>query len=98
MVAWAIWSSRNKLVFENKVENAKEIVSWANRLLGDFLMSNELDEAKVPRVKPSPTLWCPPLSDSVKINVDVAVNQAMEYIGIGIVARDCNGTVLAATV
>lgn len=60
-------------------------------------MSNELDEAKVPRVKPSPTLWCPPLSDSVKINVDAAVNQAMEYIGIGIVAWDCNGMLLVAT-
>ncbi|GMN40602.1 hypothetical protein TIFTF001_009828 [Ficus carica] len=59
---------RNKWIFENKMMNANDIVTWAGRFLGDFL---------------------------IKINVDAAVDSSLEYIGIGVVARDKNGAVMS---
>ncbi|GMN73854.1 hypothetical protein TIFTF001_053750 [Ficus carica] len=96
MVVWSIWLDKNRLVFENKAEGAKEVVARAGRILGDYLVCNGLDEMKCNRAKPNTVKWCPPTRGYVKINVDAAVNNDMEFIGIGVVARNEDGTVLAA--
>ena len=40
--------------------------------------------------------WQPPGMGRIKVNVDAAVNEAKDYIGVGIVARDDKGNVLGA--
>ncbi|GMN62162.1 hypothetical protein TIFTF001_031248 [Ficus carica] len=62
---------------------------------GNYLVCNGLDEMKCNRAKPYTVKWCPPTQGYVKINVDAAVNNDMEFIGIGVVARHEDGTVLA---
>jgi len=42
-------------------------------------------------------VWQPPPIGVLKINWDVAVNKKNGCIGIGIIARDCNGFFLSAS-
>ncbi|KAL2906950.1 Switch 2 [Bienertia sinuspersici] len=40
--------------------------------------------------------WAPPISNEIKINFDAAVNREDGKVGIGVIARDCEGKVLVA--
>jgi len=44
----------------------------------------------------SPTIWQPLQSNVVKINWDAAVNKKKGCIGIGVIARDCQGNFMGA--
>ncbi|GMN38413.1 hypothetical protein TIFTF001_007650 [Ficus carica] len=66
-------------------------------ILAGFLTCNGgLDEEPVRRVSLPKHAWQPPGMGRIKVNVDAAVNEAKDYIGVGIVARDDKGNVLGA--
>lgn len=93
-LAWLIWSRRNKIVFDNYhmpdyfwVEQMKSLVS---------VFSEE--ESKEPKSSDSgcgSAHWLCPQAGWIKINVDAGMVGTRET-GIGVVARDESGSVLAA--
>ena len=60
----------------------------AGRLLGDFLVCNGLDEIAKPKQVVSKHKWKAPEHGCVKLNVDIAIDDAIGFIGIGVVVRD----------
>ncbi|GMN71540.1 hypothetical protein TIFTF001_051849 [Ficus carica] len=80
-------------IFEGRFDEPKEVVVRARRLLRDFLVCG-LDEIAKPKQVVSKHKWKE--HRCVKLNVDVAINDALGFIGIGVVARDDRGVVLGA--
>ena len=74
---------------------ASETVVWVGRFLGDFLTCNELDSPTEKKTLASKALWHAPSHDLIKINVDAAVDSSLEFIGVGVVARDKEGAVMS---
>lgn len=50
----------------------------------------------IPKTLPTRQSWKPPCSGLVKINVDAAIRDEMDFIRIGVVVRDEIGTLLGA--
>ena len=63
-------------------------------MLGDFFICNGLDKIAKPKQVVSKHKWKVPEYGSVKLNVDVAIIDALGFIGIGVVARDDRGVEL----
>lgn len=88
MLLWSIWFYQNRWVFEGKCDCPGEVLSRASRLLGDFLTCDGIDDS----VRPEPAIlkhkWHASRVGCIKINVDVAVDEAVGFVGIGVVARD----------
>ncbi|GMN19741.1 hypothetical protein TIFTF001_039884 [Ficus carica] len=95
VIIWCLWQRRNKWIFENKLMTASEIVAWAGRFLGDFLTCNGLDSPVEKRTLAPKALWHAPSHGLIKINVDAAVDSSLEFIGVGIVARDEEDAVMS---
>ncbi|GMN72550.1 hypothetical protein TIFTF001_052871, partial [Ficus carica] len=76
------------LVSAGRFDEPKEVVVRARRLLGDFLVCG-LDEIAKPKQVVSKHKW--KKHRCVKLNVDVAIDDALGFIGIGVVARDDRG-------
>ncbi|MED6150361.1 hypothetical protein PIB30_071537, partial [Stylosanthes scabra] len=95
-----LWRSRNLLVFEGKDLIIEEEIEKARKVCDEFLNSQVLE--KEIRQSMSPTnqiksFWEGPPTDSVKINVDAVTGQQSNG-GVGIVARDEEGQILATAV
>lgn len=88
-VAYYIWVRRNIVVFEKFDKPNSVVVEMATRAATDFGVYN----TEIYGGRPSPR----PTASSVKFNADASV-QDDGWVGLGVVARDCNGEiVLAAT-
>ncbi|GMN53123.1 hypothetical protein TIFTF001_022268 [Ficus carica] len=64
--------------------------------MGDFHLCNGLDKPVTVKQKVVKIPWKPPEHGTWMINVDAAVNEALDYIGVGVVIRDGFGVVVAA--
>ncbi|GMN62245.1 hypothetical protein TIFTF001_031327 [Ficus carica] len=74
-------SDRNRLIFEGRFDEPKEVVVRTGRLLGDFLICNGLDKIAKPKQVVSKHKWKVPKHGSVKLNVDAAIIDALGFIG-----------------
>ncbi|KAK5776705.1 hypothetical protein PVK06_044666 [Gossypium arboreum] len=91
---WAIWSSRNKLVYEGKISIAKEISNWISRYLCEL---DEIEQ-KVHTRSNAPMRWKTPIGAHVKINFDAAFDLNQARSGSGVMAKNALGEVLASKV
>ncbi|KAH1074230.1 hypothetical protein J1N35_026558 [Gossypium stocksii] len=91
---WAIWSSRNKLVYEGKISTGKEISDWISRYLCEL---DEIEQ-KVHTRSNAPMRWKTPIGADVKINFDAAFELNQARSGSGVVARNALGEVLASKI
>lgn len=94
VILWQIWGSRNSFIFEKIHYSLDFCFSKAN----DRLLEYRKAIVKPEKVKDgrATAAWMPPEAGFIKVNVDAAVNEQDERIGIGIVARDESGKVLYA--
>ncbi|GMN65177.1 hypothetical protein TIFTF001_034255 [Ficus carica] len=90
----AIWSDRNRRIFEGRFDEPKEVVVRAETLLRDFLVCNGLYEFGKPKHVVSNHKWKAPEHGYIKLNVDIAIDDVLVFISIGVVARDDRGVVL----
>lgn len=93
MIAWSVWTRRNKLQYKEPSLPPEKILDHTRSLLSKFQCKAT---AKPQKPNPVPIKWNPPNCEALKINYDGAIFADTFEAGIGVVISDGNGTVLAA--
>nr|XP_023900636.1 uncharacterized protein LOC112012488 [Quercus suber] len=93
VVAWFIWSRRNKMHFDEQHPPPKKILDVAEALLADFHGN--------PKCRPDRKIaltqrWVPPADVMYKVNYDGAYFVDEEKAGIGVVVRNELGQVMGS--
>jgi hypothetical protein len=99
VMARGIWLRRNSLVFEGVFKHPNEVYVEAAGALEEFKRCNSQDLSSILSGEWSTTArqqrWQPCPTGIIKVNWDASINSNC-CIGLGIVARDCNGEFLGA--
>jgi ribonuclease HI len=97
VVAYHIWLRRNRFVFEGVIGNTTCLLKGVYEALEDYrlpqcqeqrIVTQQSDQRSVP--------WSAPLSGQIKINWDAALDRHHNLMGVGLLARDHLGRVVAA--
>ncbi|GLT94950.1 hypothetical protein SLE2022_126590 [Rubroshorea leprosula] len=96
ILSWRIWSSRNEAHWNGRRAHRQQIIEGGV----NYLMNHQRAQQSMGRGSGvvqmhSETKWKPPDEQTIKINVDGAVAEQRRVFGIGAVARDHCGEVLA---
>ncbi|XP_012087681.1 uncharacterized protein LOC105646438 [Jatropha curcas] len=95
MILWALWSARNKRVWNFQFVNPSSVVQMAGRVLNEW--SNH--RAKPPRLgvgNPANRAWSRPPTGFLKINLDASVFSGGTVAGVGLVCQNSFGEFIAA--
>ncbi|KAL5756274.1 hypothetical protein ACOSQ2_021020 [Xanthoceras sorbifolium] len=94
VVLWRCWYRRNKLLHENIVLPAIDIVAWSSNFLHEFDAVNSATSICSPGNQVA-AAWMKPPDNWVKVNTDTALRLGACLVGLGDVIRDANGLFLA---
>lgn len=89
--AWQIWCARNDLCFEKLYVSLEYCYLKARDMLSEYKQASLLHPQE--RNRRVDVKWSPPNVESVKVNVDAAINLVDNKFRIGVVARDSNVSV-----
>uniref|UniRef100_A0A7N2LLQ2 RNase H type-1 domain-containing protein n=1 Tax=Quercus lobata TaxID=97700 RepID=A0A7N2LLQ2_QUELO len=93
-IEWSIWHNRNARKFGTVTMPMEMIYTDAVQRLQEF---HSAQDPPLPQeAAPHPTHWLPPPPGFYKINYDGATFQDLASAGLGVVARDSDGRVIAA--
>ncbi|KAM6561787.1 hypothetical protein CsatA_031026 [Cannabis sativa] len=96
-ICWAVWGARNDLVWNGKAVHPDNVVEFAKKYLDQWKNARQSDfdtSYSTFQAGDGNEHWCPPHSDSIKINVDAALFERNRSYGFGLVARDSNGLLI----
>ncbi|XP_023888977.1 uncharacterized protein LOC112001046 [Quercus suber] len=93
VVAWFIWSRRNKMHFNEQHMPPEKILEAATTLLVDFHGNND---SKPERNLVQTQRWLPPVEGMYKVNYDGAYFVDEEKARIGVVVRNDLGQVMGS--
>jgi ribonuclease HI/exonuclease III len=93
VIAKRIWARRNQVLHGGEFINPNRISQEAEAALQQFQQCQEVNREQQAVV---PDRWQPPLVGRYKVNWDVAVDNALQRIGVGVLVRDYQGLVHAA--
>ncbi|KAL0355669.1 UNVERIFIED_CONTAM: hypothetical protein Sradi_4013800 [Sesamum radiatum] len=89
-ICWMLWWTRNRIAAEGAQTSAEQVVGAAKSYLDEFLLhSGKMEVVQSSKI---PSRWSPPETGFIKINYDGAIFLETSEVGIGIVARDSNGS------
>lgn len=95
-VLWGIWSSRNMLIWENKLVTAEIAMEWSTMQVYQWqqMQSHKCNNggARVQGDQGVISRWIPPEAGRLKINVDAYVFAGTSSYSIGMVLRDHLGS------
>ncbi|KAM6553480.1 hypothetical protein CsatB_014242 [Cannabis sativa] len=97
MICWALWKSRNKLVWEKKTSAPTQVIHSAWTTLDHWRTAQDktsLLSLSLLQHDNNIERWTKPDSDTVKLNVDGALFERESAYGFGIVARDSTGHIV----
>ncbi|KAK8576343.1 hypothetical protein V6N13_090816 [Hibiscus sabdariffa] len=90
---WSLWYARNELVHNGSTFSTVKVSSF----ILAFLLSHESSTVvTAPRQGIKNVKWFPPDGDIIKFNFDASFNAESKSSISGIVARDCQGFIVAA--
>ena len=93
-ICWGIWKSRNEVRVGGKRQPSRVIVRSALKVLDDFLTVSEKPRRQRLESQPN-AAWKPPLPGSFKVNVNGALFSKTKQAGVGVIARNEGGVVVA---
>ncbi|GKV42573.1 hypothetical protein SLEP1_g49956 [Rubroshorea leprosula] len=95
-LSWRIWGSRNDAHWNGRRAHPQQIIEGGMNYLMDYQRAQKSMERGSRAVQMhSETKWKPPDERTVKINVDGAIAEQHRVFGVGAMARDHCGEVLA---
>jgi hypothetical protein len=102
VVARLLWLRRNKLIFEGLFQSPADLIRLAQEQLQSFRIAELGRCAQGFQLSPLsnsvPQKWKKPPHGVIKLNWDAAIDKNNQRMGIGIIARDHNGNIVAAFV
>ncbi|XP_074358745.1 uncharacterized protein LOC141698038 [Apium graveolens] len=99
-LCWALWRSRNDLVWNQKTTKINRTVAAAKQYLAQWKTTQGrfFTTPLQPHYEgDGATIWVKPPPNKVKVSVDAAVFEDQNGIGFGLVARDSKGDLIEAT-
>lgn len=99
MIWWSVWKARNEYLWQNKISSVSEVAISAKRRLDQWVNAQKhISSLSSGPVNPGDGLerWIKLSEKMIKVNVDAAVFIAEGNVGLGIIARDDAGELLAA--
>ena len=99
MICWALWTHRNKVVWENQRWIAGHVLKIAGSTLEQWREVQHLRLQTFPTLRSHlqiPTRWMKPSNEWLKLNVDAAVFSDLRSIGVGCVLRNSIGEFISA--
>uniref|UniRef100_A0A803PJ10 Reverse transcriptase domain-containing protein n=1 Tax=Cannabis sativa TaxID=3483 RepID=A0A803PJ10_CANSA len=99
MLCWALWKSRNELVWNQKNVEVKDVVVLAQMVLNQWLYAQDKNfDPSLGLLFPEDgnEHWTLPNIDTIKINTDAAIFSSTNCYSYSCVARTHNGTLLQA--
>ncbi|KAL0444623.1 UNVERIFIED_CONTAM: putative mitochondrial protein [Sesamum latifolium] len=89
VVAWAIWSNRNKMRFEGEGQSPMAVFTFAQSYLNSFQSASQCSAHQT--IGHERSRWCRPTTGVLKINFDAAIFAQAGAAGLGVVVRDDAG-------
>lgn len=88
-----MWFNRNKLIHGDSGWDGQELVNFSKDYIRHFREAQL--QFQTPRPPESPVEWNPPSGSTLKLNFDASVAVSSWHDGLGIVARNSAGEVVA---
>ncbi|KAG7980108.1 hypothetical protein I3843_05G164600 [Carya illinoinensis] len=95
VVAKKIWLRMNELIFNTKFKHPNRVVREAQQTLQQILEMKKQHVISTNPMCSTANKWKPPPLNTYKLNLDAAVDKAHSIIGIGVIAQDYEGKVIA---
>ena len=92
MVAWFIWSHRNRLTLNEKGLPSEKIFEATKIYISNYQATYSTSRMKQPKENAK---WQPPMEGIYKMNYDGAIFTESGEAGIGVIVRDARGEVIA---
>ena len=92
-ITWCMWYTRNKAHHGTTRQSSQEIIFKARSMIESYQLARL---AKPHHKEPTDIRWIPLNFPWYKINIDAAVFAVSKSVGIGVVVRDREGSVVAA--
>ncbi|XP_041017966.1 uncharacterized protein LOC121260189 [Juglans microcarpa x Juglans regia] len=96
MTARGIWQRRNKSVFEGSFLHPNLISQNAAQQLEEYKAAQLGSNSTTRRNPIQAVIWSPPPTGIIKVNWDAALWEDQDKLGIGLVARDHEGRIIAS--
>lgn len=94
-LAWMLWNSRNKLMWDGKHCSVSDICYRASSMALDFIDYREGANHGQQLVQVGEgSQWCPLVLSSYKVSLACSYHQGSQYVGVGILIRDSTGFVV----
>ncbi|XP_057985308.1 uncharacterized protein LOC131170266 [Hevea brasiliensis] len=91
---WAIWKSRNALIFNNCLLTYQEVIFKAFTFYEEFLEPQQ-NQSTPPQLEDQHlSIWTPPPIGFIKLNFDVGVNIRRKLGAIAVIARNYAGHII----
>ncbi|XP_038722072.1 uncharacterized protein LOC120014227 [Tripterygium wilfordii] len=91
---WHIWRMRNQILHNNRSFKSEEVGRMMTTFLADYQEAQPPNLHGSSRISQPPIKWRPPQTSVIKINFDAALRDSK--VGIGVIARDAEGTHIAS--
>lgn len=92
VVCWKLWEGRNLDVHGEERSFPADVVSWSKAFLEAYRAAQGPQQELFSPVRPE--TWSPPKEDFIKINVDVALPEGVDFYRISFIARNSTGECL----
>ena len=94
MIVWSLWQNRNERRYGGKNLTVAAIYGTAMTMLQEYYAAQE-NVSQTWDVSPCQNKWTPPPHGWYKVKTDGAVFSKQKWAGIGVIARDEQGRVVA---
>lgn len=94
---WITWYARNKALFESKIIDLRIVAAKAESTVKAYQRVTTAGDTHLENAKEKKQQkWLSSPKGVFKVNVDAAINDKEQMVGLGAVIRDSNDKVVAA--
>lgn len=98
-LCWSIWFSRNNFIFKGMEEDPQILVGRAKDVVESYKrIQVPKNQSTSKHQSSNQQVWLPPPDGWYKMNIDVAIKDQNQIVGLEVVVRDFKGKAVAIAV